>query len=293
MAGNLIDLRRRIKSINNTQKITKAMKTVSAVKLRKAVTELNSSRPFLLKLEELLRRVGKGLDMNEFPLLKDRESGRVVLVAVSADKGLCGSFNSHIEKFVTERKKELEASGEEVEWVAIGKKVNLHLLSLKLNPIKSEVDLMGRLDFNDARALSEYLQELFLDDTGIKAVEFIYTSFKSASNQEIVSEQLFPLKSKWEQSDEDGEEELEYIYEPEPREIFESFLPRYINSLVYRILMESSASEHAARMIAMDLATRNASDVMRTLTLTMNKLRQASITNEILEIITATEALKD
>jgi F-type H+-transporting ATPase subunit gamma len=269
------------------------MKTVSAVKLRKAVTELNNSRPFLLKLEELLRRVGQGLDMNEFPLLQERESGRVVLVAVSADKGLCGSFNSHIEKFVNERKKELEDSGEEVEWVAIGKKVNLHLNSLNLRPLKSETDMMGRLNYQDARSLSDYLQDLFLDSSGVKSVEFIYTSFQSASNQIIVSEQLFPLKSKWEQADEDGGEELEYIFEPEPKEIFESFLPRYINSLVFRILLESSASEHAARMIAMDLATRNASDVIRTLTLTMNKLRQASITNEILEIITATEALKD
>ena len=199
MSGNLIDLRRRIKSINNTQKITRAMKTVSAVKLRKAVTELNNSRPFLLKLEELLRRVGNGLDMNEFPLLKERESGRVVLVAISADKGLCGSFNSHIEKYVNERKQELETAGEEVEWVAIGKKVNLHLLSLKKKPLKSEVDMMARLNYEDARDLSNYLQGLFLDDTGIKAVEFIYTAFKSSSKQEIMSERLFPLKNKWEQ----------------------------------------------------------------------------------------------
>lgn len=291
MAENLIDLRRRIRSIKNTQKITRAMKTVSAAKLRKNVIELNRNRPRLEKIEYLLKKVGEKSDMGLHPLMKERETGDVIIVTVSADKGLCGAYNSHIFKSTGDIYRDLQEQGEEVNLIAIGKKIVQHLTKRNLPLKDSYPSLISKLKVSDAFEISEKLQELYLNHD-IKRIEFIYTGFESSSRQEITRKQLFPISGKWEELKEEGSD-IEYIFEPSPEEIFNSLLPKYINSIVYRILLEAAASENALRMIAMDLATRNASDMINSLTLTMNKLRQASITKELLEIITATEALQN
>lgn len=288
MSGDLIDLRRRIVSVKNTQKITKAMKTVSAVKLRKSVLEINSSAPILNKLEYLISLVSKSSESFRNPLVKKRDSGDIIIVAVSSDKGLCGSFNSNIIKSAETFYNERSALGEDPQFVTVGKKASLYFEKRNFNIKKQFPDLMSKLKYQDAKEVSSYLQEIFLNEK-IKEIKFIYTSFLSSSNQKVSEKLLFPVT--FEPREGDPAEDVEYIFEPDPQEIFDSLLPKYINSTVFYTLLESSASEYAARMVAMELATQNASEMISSLTLTMNKLRQASITNELLEIITATEAL--
>ncbi len=288
MAENLIDLRRRIVSVKNTQKITKAMKTVSAVKLRKSALELKKSGPMMDKIEYLLGRVGVVDGKTLSPFLESRDEGDTLVIALSADKGLCGAFNSNIisrsEKYINE----LKESGENVSLITAGKKSFKYFDKRGLNIKKNFVDFIPNMSFKLSLEFSEYVQNLFLNET-IKKVVVVYYDFISAARQEIVVKQLFPIKSDWDS--EEDEIPVEYIFEPAPEKIFDALLPKYINSVIYRILMGNVASEHASRMVAMDLATRNANDMIRSLTLTMNKIRQGAITKELLEIITATEAL--
>jgi F-type H+-transporting ATPase subunit gamma len=291
MSGNLIDLRKRVNSVKNTQKITRAMKTVSAAKLRRATGELAKSGPFMEAIERLLQRVGGGLEVAEHPLFKSKASGYRLLVIVSSDKGLCGAFNSHVIRRAEETIGEMTAAGEKPLLITVGNKV-CRYFEKRDHEIKAAYrNTMVQLQYGDARKLSHSLQEMYTSEE-IKSVDILYTQFISASRQEIGVHGLFPLQRVWGGEEAEGEEEVEYIYEPDPDELFRLLLPKYVDSTVYRMLRESEASEHAARMIAMDLATRNAKDMIRSLTLRMNKVRQASITGELLEIITATEALR-
>lgn len=303
MSGNLIDLRRRIKSVKNTQKSTKAMKTVSAAKLRRSVGELNKTKPMMDKIATLLSRVGDASNVQTHSLLEHRKKGGTILVAISADKGLCGAFNSHLLAKASERYKELvEKEGRDaVTSVVIGKKA-FRYFEKHQYPIKKDYrDLMIRLTHKDALDISDYLQEIYLDpEENIKRIEFVYTRYITASQSELTIKQLFPITPEWEDDSQADEEEPtnvpvkgddDYIFEPSAEAIFKALLPKYINTLVYQVLLQSAAAEHAARMIAMDQATNNASDMIKSLTLTMNKMRQASITTELLEIISATEAL--
>lgn len=299
MAENLIDLRRRIKAVKNTQKTFRAMKTVSAVKLRRSVVELNKTKPVMDKITSLLRRVGPAVDVDSHPLLKQRECGKTVMVIISADKGLCGAFNSHLLGAAEAHYhgQSNEAPDNKVLIIA-GNKALKHF-SKKEYPIeKSYKSVMSRLKYHHILDLSGYLQGLYLNpEANIKKIEFVYSRYISASKSEPEIKQLFPLGAEWKQEkvdtgNEENEEDSEYIFEPSEKDIFAYLLPKYIDALVQQILLQSAASEHMARMIAMEQASQNAEEITRTLTLTMNKLRQASITGELLEIITATEALK-
>lgn len=298
MAENLIDLRRRIKAVKNTQKTFRAMKTVSAVKLRRSVAEVNKTKPVMEKIASLLRRVGpaSAVDIHSHPLLKERTGGKTVTVVISADKGLCGAFNSHLISAAEAhyRQQPDEAPENKVLIIAGNKAIN-HF-SKKGYPIeKAYKSMMSRLKYHHAAELSKYLQDIYLNpNENIKKIEFVFTRYVSASKSEPAVKQLFPLESEWKQEGAAAgdEEDKEYIFEPSEKDIFEYLLPKYIDALVQQILLQSTASEHMARMIAMEQASQNAEEITRTLTLTMNKLRQASITGELLEIITATEALK-
>lgn len=290
MAGNLITLRRRIKSVKNTRKITQAMKTVSAAKLRRSVGELKKNRPFLEKAGALLYKPAQKIDIQEHPLFKKRDTGLTILVAISSDKGLCGAFNTHIIKKVREHYSQYQEQGLEVSFVAVGNRVTKYLKK-KGFPIKNQYEAMiSKLTYADARTLSTYLQGIY-ETEQIRAIEIIGTRFLSASKQEIHFHKLFPLTGLEKIGETPGLEEEEYIFEPSAQEIFNALLPQYVHALVYGFLLESAASEHASRMVAMDMAARNAGDVIKSLTLTLNKLRQALITKELLEIMTATEAL--
>ncbi len=290
MSGNLIDLRRRIASVKNTQKITKAMKTVSAVKLRKSVAEINRSLPVLTKLEHLIGQVGKAAEFRNNPLMRKRADGETVIVAISADKGLCGSFNSHLVKKAEESYESVLEEGGTPSFVTVGKKVNNFLAKKDVTVRKNFPEFMMKLEYSNSIKLMNYLKEIFLNEN-IKEIKFVYTGYQSSSKQELTQRTLFPIKV--EKLNEEDPEEVKYIFEPEPAKILDLLLPRYINAIVFHTMLESSASEHAARMVAMELASQNASEMINSLTLTMNKLRQASITNELLEIITATEALSN
>jgi F-type H+-transporting ATPase subunit gamma len=296
MAENLIDLRRRIKAVKNTQKTFRAMKTVSAAKLRRSVSELNKITPVLEKIESLLKHVSPGIDTESYPLFKKRDEGKTIIVAVSADKGLCGAFNTHlIERTRDHFQQQASENGEDPSLVTVGNKA-FNYFNKKDYPIKKNYkSVISRLTYHHALDLSTYLQDIYYSDqeTKIKKIEFIFTKYVSASRQEVTVQQLFPIEREWGEEQEEGnEKDIEFIFEPSREEIFKYLLPKYINSCVHLMLRQSAASEHVARMTAMELATQNADEMVSTLTLTMNKLRQASITKELLEITTATEALK-
>jgi len=290
MSGNLIDLRKRIKAVNNTKKIFQAMKSVSAAKLRRSVTEVNRNSPMMEKIKELLARVGQGPQGQNNPFLQERKSGDRLVIVLSSDKGLCGSFNSHIMDYVDQYYAELEDQGENPSLITVGNRVFKHVKKKGYAIKENFQSMISRMSYKEAYKLSQYVQERYLGGD-IKKVEFLYTQYISASKQEVGVKTLFPIQKDWGDEDSQGHKEIEYIFEPSVDEIFERLLPQYINLFVYRVLLESTASEHGARMVAMDMASRNAGDMIRNLTLTMNKLRQASITTELLEIITATEAL--
>ena len=295
MAGNLIFLRRRIKSVKNTQKLTKAMKTVAAAKLRRATTELKRSRAYREKIADLLREASGKATLAALagqPLLTGNERGAVLLVVVASDKGLCGAFNSHVLKQGEARYRELAAAGREVFLVTIGTKASRYFSKRGTEPKKSYNGMISRLQFADVVRLAAELQELFVS-AGMNRVEFAFSEFVSASKQQFSLRRLFPVELELPAvlETEAGVEKVGYIFEPGADALFRALLPRFVQAAVYQILLQSMAAEQVARMVAMDLATRNASDMIRDLTLLLNKMRQAAITKELLEIITATEAL--
>jgi len=296
MAGNLIFLRRRIKSVKNTQKLTKAMKTVAAAKLRRSTSELKRSRPYRAKIAQLLREAGRNTVLEAQPLLRADGRGAAVLVVVASDKGLCGAFNSHVLKQAEARYRELAAAGREVFLVTVGTKAGRYFSKRGLEPKKVYNGMISRLQFADAVSLASELQALFLSG-GAGSVEFAFNEFVSASKQQFVIRRLLPFAlDEGERADVEKKAaaaEVETIFEPGPDAIFEALLPRAVTATVYQFLLQSMAAEQVARMVAMDLATRNASDMIRQLTLLLNKMRQAAITKELLEIITATEAMNE
>lgn len=288
MAGNLIFLRRRIRSVRNTQKLTKAMKTVAAAKLRRASGELKRSRAYREKVEEMLRASAARAAAGS-PLLR-AGAGAALLVVVAGERGLCGAFNSHVLRQAEARYRELAAEPGGARIVTVGAKAERHFSKRGPAPLRAYSGLLGRLQFADAARLAADLQERFVAD-GLRLVEFAFSRFVSASKQEFALRALFPVEAP-SPAAADGEEGEEYIYEPDADALFRALLPRHVQAVVHQVLLQSVAAEQVARMVAMDLATRNASDMIRRLTLQLNKMRQAAITKELLEIITATEALR-
>jgi len=294
MAGNLIYLRRRIKSVKNTQKLTRAMKTVAAAKLRRATTELKKSRPHRDKITFLLGQTAHRVDLSRKPLLTLRENGGILLVVVASDKGLCGAFNSQVLKQSENYYRELLARGEAVSLITIGTKASRYFNKRGLAIQAAYNGLIGRLQFADASRLAAELVNIYLGGS-VKSVEFAFQEFISSSRQQFTVRRLLPI-ARDRFADPGAQKEVAaedpaYIFEPAAEAIFEALLPRFVIAAVYQILLQSMAAEQISRMVAMDLATRNASDMIRSLTLLLNKMRQAAITKELLEIITATEAL--
>jgi F-type H+-transporting ATPase subunit gamma len=270
------------------------MKTVAGAKLRRATSELKRSRPYREKIASLLLESGSQAALAAQPMLHGREEGAILLVVVAGDKGLCGTFNSHVLKQSEARFRELSAGGQAVALVTIGTKASRYFSKRGMEPKKSYNGMISRLQFADAVRLAADLQELFIG-AGMRGVEFACNEFVSASKQQFVIRRLFPiLLNEIEHvagNKEGAADKVEYIFEPGAEALFQELLPRFIIASVYQILLQSMAAEQVARMVAMDLATRNASDIIRQLTLQLNKMRQAAITKELLEIITATEAL--
>lgn len=267
------------------------MKMVAAARLRRAQEAIVSTRPYARKIGELLRHLVTKADVNLNPLLVGREPRAILLVVVTADRGLCGSFNSNIIKAAVHR---LGTHGDVVTKVmAIGRKGSEFFGKRKFNVVSKHSGIFSDLDFDQARSFVQELTQGYLAGSFDK-VEVIYNEFKSALQQRIVVEQLLPIPPEETQPSKDlrGLSQVDYIYEPSCAEIVNAIVPRHLNFQMWRILLESNAAEQGARMMAMDNATENASELIRDLTLKFNNARQASITKELLEIVSGAEALK-
>jgi len=291
---NLLDIRRRIKSVKNTQQITKAMKMVSAAKLKRAQDRVVTARPFANKMMEVLGELANRTDEDfHHPLLDLRGDERYLLVLITADKGLCGAFNTNLTKAAQSFIK--ENSEKVIEVVAMGRK-GRDFFRYRNIPIAAEyigLTGKGRVDFTEALEVARSIVKTYSEDKEIDKVFLIYNEFKSVLQQRVVLEQLLPVSRTKGQEEETKSQPLtlvDYIYEQPPAEIFSRLLPRLIETQIFRALLESVASEQGARMTAMDSASKNASELIDSLTLNMNRVRQAAITNEIIEVVSGAAA---
>jgi F-type H+-transporting ATPase subunit gamma len=292
---NLLDIRRRIKSVKNTQQITKAMKMVSAAKLKRAQDRVVTARPFANKMIEVLGGLADRTDENfHHPLLDSRGDERYLLVLVTADKGLCGAFNTNLIKgaqaFIREN------PGKQIEIMAVGRK-GRDFFRRRGATLAGEyigVTGKGRVDFSEALEIARDVIKRFTEDEEIDKAFMIYNEFKSVLQQRVVTEQLLPVARAAADSEPASADKaltlVDYIYEQPPAEIFARLLPRLIETQIFRALLESIASEQGARMTAMDSASKNARELIDSLTLNMNRVRQAAITNEIIEVVSGAAA---
>ncbi len=286
---NLKDIKRRIRSVKNTQQITKAMKLVSASKLRKAQQAILTARPYAVKLMDVLNHLSARVNRDLHPLLEQRTGNRFVILIITSDKGLCGGFNANIIRNAMRLIR--ENSDKNIELILAGKKGKDYF---KLRPYKiihEFMDWTRSFDYLKAQEIGNYLAELYVKGQADK-VMMIYNEFKSVMQQEVIMEELLPVVPEEMQIPEGHTYTMDYIYEPDEESILDELLKRYMTVQVYRAFLESSASEHGARMTAMDSASRNAGEMIGGLTLTYNQARQAYITKELIEIVNGAEALK-
>lgn len=295
--ATLRDIRKRIIGVKSTQKITKAMKMVAAAKLRRAQDSILSARPYARKMNELLRHLASAIDLSSHPLFSVRTVSRVAVVVITSDRGLCGSFNSNITRaavtYLNINYKEI-LDTHNVKLVCVGKKGLDYFLKQNYKVVSKYVGIFSELRFSHAQTIVSELVEGFLKGE-YDRVEVIYNEFKTVMQQRIAIEQFLPIPTETisEQSQLKKMRLLvDYIYEPSSKEIISALIPKHINFQMWRMLLESNAAEQAARMTAMDNATTNASELIRLLQLSYNKARQASITKELLEIVSGAEALK-
>ncbi len=288
--ATLRDIQRRIRSVQSTQKITKAMKLVAAAKFRRAQERILAARPYAKKMNELLSGLVERTGDETHPLLARRDTGRKRLVIITADKGLCGAFNSHI---LRESLRFLHGAEESsVTLVVVGKKAR-DFYRRRQFTVKSEMlGFFDRLAYSHAQEIANGLMHDYLAEE-VDEVHLMYNEFRSVAVQRPVRQQLLPIPADAESDDKDdaGPQE-EYLYEPGPEAILASLLPRHVTTQVYRALMESAAGEYGARMTAMESASKNAREMINVLTIQYNKARQERITKELLDIVGGAEALR-
>jgi F-type H+-transporting ATPase subunit gamma len=286
--ANLRDIRKRIGSVKDTQKITRAMKMVAAAKLRKAQDNITRLRPYAIKTAEVLGTVAARVGEEEHPLLRRRDPDRVFILVLTSDKGLCGSFNTNINRKAHRFHDEHMDKGGEVQLAVVGKKGLSYFGHRGVDVAMEFKDVFENLSFDKAGEIARTIMGAY-EKGDLDAAYLCYNEFKSAMRQEVVVEPLLPIvpreiPEEWVGSD--------LIFEPDQTTLLDRLLPMYVEIEVYRALLESVASEHGARMTAMENATNNASDMIRSLTLQYNKARQAAITTELMDIVGGTEALK-
>ncbi len=294
--ATLREIRRRISGVKSTQKITKAMKMVAAARLRRAQDGVLSARPYARTMSDLLQHLAGKVDVSANPLFEVRPVHKVAIVVVTADRGLCGAFNSNVIRTVTHH---IRTNYEEVV-----NKGNLHLVTVgrkgfdffqknNYRIADKQVGIFSGLKFDHANAIASKVVEGFLNGA-YDRVELVYNEFKSIIHQHVVIEQMLPIPTEAIAQPSDVKQstsQIDYIYEPSSDSILSSLVPKHLRFQVWRALLESNAAEQGARMTAMDNATTNASDLIRDLQLSYNKARQASITKELLEIVGGAEAL--
>jgi F-type H+-transporting ATPase subunit gamma len=282
---SLLDIRRRIRSVKNTQQLTKAMKTVSAAKLRRAQERVFSARPYADQLKRVLADLAGNIENVSHPLLEVRPEERILFVVVTADRGLCGAFNANILRAATGFLR--EHSSQTVTLVTAGRKGRDFFRRRGIRIQSEFVNIFSKLDYGHARDISESIVRAY-SESEADAVYIVYNEFKSIIQQRVVVQKVLPLaRVELQQT----MQPPDYIFEQPPQEIFNRLLPRYVEVQIYRALLESAASEHGARMGSMDTATRNAGDMIDMLTLNMNRIRQAAITREIIEVVSGAGAL--
>ncbi|WP_026841089.1 ATP synthase F1 subunit gamma [Citrifermentans bremense] len=285
--ANLKSIKKRIVSVKNTRQITKAMKMVSAAKLRRAQENVVAARPYAGKLAEVLERLAKTQESDASPLMVKRDTRRALLVVVTSDRGLCGGFNANLskaaERFINERKGDFS----ELSLMTIGRK-GYEFLRNRHTVRKHHGNIFSTLSYHTAALIAAELVEGYLAEE-YDEVYVIYNAFKSVMTQDITLEQLLPVTAKTTDTDEVG---TEYIYEPSKAALLDELLPKHIEVQVFKSLLESVASEHGARMTAMDSASKNATEMIGKLTLIYNRARQAAITTELMEIISGSESIK-
>ncbi len=281
--ANLKDIRDRIKSVKSIQKVTKAMKMVAAAKMRRAQERMEESRPYSNSLAEVIQHLLPDIDRDALPLLDVRDVKRKAYVVVSADRGLAGAFNTNLLKVA---QKEIDSFGKEkVDLFCIGKKGRDHFKRREYNIIKSHVDFWADMEFNSAITIGRSIIEHFTSGK-VDEIHVVYNYFINVGQQEVKSEVLLPLIY-----EEKNGVTHDRLYEPSKEELVSSLIPRHLNVQMWKYLLESYASEQAARMLSMENATTNAQDMIKDLTLEFNKARQAAITTEMLEIVSGAEAL--
>jgi F-type H+-transporting ATPase subunit gamma len=278
-----LDIRRRIRSVKNTQQITKAMKMVAAAKLRRAQDRIVSARPYAGAISEILASVASRVNPDQHPLLSEREEKRVLLLVVTGDKGLAGAFNGNIFKatFAAMR----ERGWSEVQLIPIGRKGSEYF-KRRTVPIRTQApNIFHALSLKSAGQIAKIAVEDYTEDR-IDAVYAVYNEFRSIISQVVRVERLLPIERS-----KDVEPTIDYLYEPSPDQILRDLIPKHLEFQIYRILLDSAAAEQGARMTAMEAATKNAADMIDSLTLSYNRIRQAAITKEIIEIVSGAAAL--
>jgi len=296
---SLLDLRRRIRAVKSTQQITKAMKMISASKLRREQDRVMGARPFARQMARVLNSVASRVDSSAHPLLAEQEpkpGAKTLLIVVTADKGLCGAFNTNIIKaaaaFIASGGAGVQGGGaagpQEVALGLVGRKGRDFFRRRAFEVRIEEIGIFQRVKYSDAQRIARAAIDEFTSGRASR-VYIVYKEFKSVMQQRVVTEQLLPIP-KGEIDARAADSSVDYLYEPAPAKIFEDLLPRHIEIQVYRSLLESAAAEHAARMTAMDAASKNSGEIIDTLTLYMNKVRQAAITREIIEVVSGAQS---
>ncbi|HEY1423879.1 MAG TPA: ATP synthase F1 subunit gamma [Candidatus Acidoferrum sp.] len=285
--ATLLDFRRRIRSVKNTQQITRAMKFVAAARLRRAQEAAIAARPYANELSRLLRSIMARVDEPQHPLLAKRPEERILAIVLTGERGLAGAFNANIlrkaNEFLRERR------DKKLSIVPVGKKGRDSLKRAGFQFAAEYVNVLAKVEFSTAREIAGLVSDLYVKDE-IDAVYLIFSEFKTVMTANLTVEKLLPVEPEQAQSHEKSgekasESQVDYIYEQPVEKLLATLLPKYIEAQVLRTMLESSAAEYAARMAAMESATRNAGEVIQALTLHMNKVRQAAITKEIIEIV--------
>ncbi len=293
--ATLRDIRRRIRSVQSTQKITRAMKLVAAAKLRRAQERILEARPYAFKMAELVGTLARALGEDKHPLLLRREGNRRLVVVITADKGLCGAFNSNVLRRSLDL---LRASREGTAGlVTVGRKARDFYRRRAWRVRLDRVGLLDRLTFEHARALAAELVRAYLENEADEVL-LVFNEFRSVAVQRVTAERLLPIEPPG-QAGEPGKAgepaqapAVDYLYEPDAPSILDALLPRHVEVQVYRTLLETAAGEHGARMTAMEAATKNAQEMIGLLTIQYNKARQERITKELLDIVGGAEALR-
>jgi F-type H+-transporting ATPase subunit gamma len=293
MAGQLKEVRNRIKSVQNTQQITKAMKMVSAAKLRRAQDNIVQMRPYARKLQEILSNIVSSSDGDAggSGLATERAIDRVLMIVITSDRGLCGAYNANIIKLaktaLREKYAAQTAKGNVVIWT-IGKKGYEHFVKNKFNVDPSYKDIFLQLNFENVQACSQAAVKAF-EKKEFDVVELVYSEFRNAATQRFTVERFLPIPKI---EAKEGARKVDFIFEPERNELIAELMPKILNTQLYKAVLDANASDHGARMTAMDKATENANELLKNLKISYNRARQAAITTELTEIVSGAAALQ-